>query len=406
MPGISDKLKALGVKLGGKDIEPPKEKGLHPIDRVIDGRVIDTIHGQTYLREQTYQIGQRHGSQRLELPPSFDRLGELTGNPVLAALDPTSILFLDTETSGLAGGTGTYVFLVGIGRFETDGFHLYQYFLRDPAEERAHLTAMLGTLLDAGVLVTFNGKAFDAPLLNTRYILNSDPPPLKSTPHLDLLPLARRLWRDRLSSRKLGIVEEHILNVSRTGEDIPGWLIPSLYFDYLRSGDARPLSQVFYHNAMDILSLVALLNHVSAMVDNPYGEVVQLGVELIALGKIFEDMGNIDDAVLCYSKGLAAELPLEVKCEALHRWSVLEKRRNNLDVSIELWQEATKNNEIYAFEELAKTYEHQLKDITQAIYWTESALDLLRSQESDPFQRRYWQAQLEHRLERLRRKAG
>ncbi len=406
MPGISDKLKALGVKLGGREIEPPREKGLFPIELVLEGRIIDTIHGQTYLREQIYQIGHRHGSQRLELSPSLDRLGELTGNPNIASLDPTSILFLDTETSGLAGGTGTYVFLVGIGRFETDGFHLYQYFLRDPAEERAHLTAMLATLLDAGVLVTFNGKAFDAPLLNTRFILNDDPPPLNSTPHFDLLPLARRLWRDRLSSRRLGVVEEHILKVSRSGEDIPGWLIPTLYFDYLRGGDARPLSQVFYHNAMDILSLVALLNHVSAMVVNPHGDVVQLGVEMVALGKIFEDQGRIEDAVLCYSKGLAAELPLGVRCEALHRWSVLEKRRNNLEVSIELWQEATKNNEIYAFEELAKVFEHRLKDIAQAIYWTESGLNLLLSLENDPFQRRYWEAQLQHRLERLRRKAG
>jgi hypothetical protein len=157
---------------------------------------------------------------------------------------------------------------------------------------------------------------------------------------------------------------------------------------------------------MDILSLVALLNHVSAMVVNPHGDVVQLGVEMVALGKIFEDQGRIEDAVLCYSKGLAAELPLGVRCEALHRWSVLEKRRNNLEVSIELWQEATKNNEIYAFEELAKVFEHRLKDIAQAIYWTESGLNLLLSLENDPFQRRYWEEQLQHRLERLRRKAG
>jgi len=404
MPGISDRLKSLGVKVGGKEIKPPGDHVRFPIDLVLEGRIIDTIYGQTYLREQVFHLDHRHGYRKLELTPSIHRLGPLIGNLDIASLDPTSILFLDTETSGLAGGTGTYVFLVGIGRFETDGFHLNQYFLRDPSEEKAHLTALLGTLLDAGVLVTYNGRAFDAPLLNTRYILHDDRPPLRDTPHIDLLPLARRLWRDRLSSRRLGYVEEKVLNVSRSGEDIPGWLIPSMYFDYLRSGDARPLSQVFYHNAMDILSLVALLNHVSEMVDHPHGEAVQLGVELIALGKIFEDLGHIDDAALCYSRGLDSELPYDVRCEAIHRWSALEKRRSNLEVSIQLWQEAAKNKEMYAFEELAKVYEHQIKDIDQAIFWTESALNLIQSQEIEAFQRNYWQAQLEHRRERLYRK--
>jgi uncharacterized protein YprB with RNaseH-like and TPR domain len=405
MPGISNKLKALGVSRGINEMKAPPSKAHFPIDWAIDGKLLDTEVGQTFLREQIYPYDYYHGNNRLIFGASLYNLATLTGNPDLINANPSTFIFLDTETSGLAGGTGTYVFLVGIGRYEEDGFHLRQYFLREPGEEKAHLAAILGSLLDSDVLVTYNGKAFDAPLINTRFILHNDAPPFKSTTHIDLLPIARRLWRDWLSNRRLGNVERQILNVNRTQEDIPGWMIPSLYFDYLQTGDARPLRQVFYHNAMDILSLAALMNHISRMFDNPQGGGITSGVELVALGKIFEDLGQIDDAARCYSEGLACDLPSVVRFEALRRWSLMEKRRRNIMISIELWQEAAANQEIYAYEELAKVYEHHLVDIDKAIYWTETALRIIQTSGFESFEQPVWYRQLEHRLERLKRKA-
>jgi hypothetical protein len=406
MASISDKLRALGVSEGAQNIPPPREKEYFPIDQILEGRVVETVFGDTFVAESFYPSNSSHGDKSLSFTASMQRLALWLDTPDLVRLDSTSYVFLDTETSGLAGGTGTYVFLVGIGKYDLDGFHLSQYFLREPVEEKAHLSAILSGLADGKVLVTYNGKAFDAPLLNTRFILHDDAPPMRAFMHIDLLPIARRLWRDRLPSRRLGSVEASILRVARTEEDIPGWMIPPLYFDYLRSGDARPLKQIFYHNAMDVLSLAALLNHVSEMLDNPLGEAVQLGVELIAIGKLFEELGDYDEAARCYADGLEDELPLAVRSEARQRWSLMEKRRKNTITSIELWQDAAKNQEIYAFIELAKTYEHSLPDIEQAIHWTESALSIIQGPEFEGFERDLWLPQLEHRLNRLRRKAG
>ena len=135
--------------------------------------------------------------------------------------------------------------------------------MRDPAEEAGMLEALAEFLAPTQALVTFNGKAFDAPLLITRYTLHNIPFPFKDYAHLDLLPLARRLWRDRLPSRALKYLEENVLSAPRTLEEVPGYEIPYLYFDYLRSRDARPLKGVFYHNAMDVVAMAALLSHVT-----------------------------------------------------------------------------------------------------------------------------------------------
>jgi hypothetical protein len=353
-----------------------------------------------------YPIDSAHGDYRLSFTASMASLAMWLGEPGLVQVDPSTYLFLDTETSGLAGGTGTYVFLVGIGKYEQDGFHLYQFFLREPFEEKAHLAAILNCLVTGEILVTYNGKSFDAPLLNTRYILHGDIPPLRSIVHIDLLSIARRLWRDHLPSRRLGYVEKSILNVTRTEEDIPGWMIPSIYFDYLRTGDANPLKQVFYHNAMDVLSLAVLINHVSEMLDNPLGDAVRSGVELIAIGKMYEELGYPDEAARYYAKGLSDDLPVTVRSEAIQRWSFMEKRRQNVEVSIELWQSAADNQEIYAFVELAKIYEHHLKDIQRAIHWTLSAISIMQSAEFEIYERNIYLPELEHRLSRLMRKVG
>ena len=144
-------------------------------------------------------------------------------------------------------------------------------FSANPARSPRCCSALSEHLHASHALVTFNGKCFDAPLLDARYTTNGRTSPLPSLAHLDLLPLARRLWRDRLPSRALGSLEQYILGVTRSQEDVPGWMIPQFYFSYLRSGDARPLKSVFYHNAIDVLSMAALLSHMGTMLDDPLG---------------------------------------------------------------------------------------------------------------------------------------
>jgi uncharacterized protein YprB with RNaseH-like and TPR domain len=404
MPSLSDKLKSLGVQVGAQGLPPPRRSNRYQIETVIDGALIETPFGQTYMVETLYSLEHRQGLVGINLTSSLQTIAHWAGDPRLVEIDLNNLVFLDTETSGLVGGTGTYVFLVGIGRYDRDYFRLNQFFMRDPLEELAHLAAVLGVLDASSALVTFNGKAFDVPLLNTRYITNGESPPFTDNAHLDLLPLARRLWRDRVPSRALGYLEQHILGVQREEADVPGWLIPSLYFDYLRNGDARPLRSVFYHNAMDVVSMAGLLNHVANLLEGPLSASTVDGIDLIAIAKLFESMGLLDDAVHCYSGGLACEIPEENWREAITRWALLEKRRENLEVAAELWQQAAERQDLFALVELAKYAEHRLRDYEQALAWTERALSFVNSTDFPLYERRRWLPELEHRRLRIQLK--
>jgi uncharacterized protein YprB with RNaseH-like and TPR domain len=404
MASLSDKLKSLGVKVGARDLPPPRLRNLYPIEQVVPGRFQGTPHGEAFLVERRYPLDLRHGCAPLRITASLGVIAEWAREPRLAGIEPNVFAFLDTETTGLAGGTGTYAFLVGVGRYDGEAFHLAQFFMRDPVEEPALLAALTEFLHPCQALVTFNGKAFDAPLLDARYIANGEQPPLASVAHLDLLPLARRLWRDRLPSRALGYLEEHILGVNRTHEDVPGWVIPGLYFDFLRSGDARPLKSVFYHNAMDVLSLAALLSHVAGLLDDPVNGTIVHGLDLVAMGKLFEDLQRLETAAQLYERGLAHDLPEDMYWKTVRRLSFAQKRRGNLTAAVALWREAARSGRIYAHIELAKFYEHKRRDYSEAARWTHAALALVNAPDFPRHARGRWVADLEHRLARLHRK--
>ena len=401
MLSLSDRLKSLGVKMGPAPAPPPPARATCPVEQVVSGRACATPHGETFIVETDYPDEHRHGVAplRVTAPPRI--IAEWAREPRLSALDPGRFAFLDTETTGLVGGTGTYAFLVGVGRCEGNRFRIAQFFMRDPAEEPALLTALAEFLQPCDALVTFNGKAFDAPLLNARCVTNRLTLPLTSVAHLDLLPLARRLWRDRLPSRALGCLEAQILGATRTGEDVEGWLIPELYFDYLRTGDARPLKGVFYHNAMDVLAMAALFGHVARLLEDPFS--VREGSDLVAIGRLHEDLGHIEAAVRLYERGLDLDLPGPVRGDAVRRLSAVRRRTGDLPAAVELWREAARSREVYAHVELAKFYEHRQRDCPEAERWTRAALALVDT--LPPETRGPWCAALEHRLRRLRRKS-
>jgi uncharacterized protein YprB with RNaseH-like and TPR domain len=430
MTSLSDKLKALGVRTGarredradGRSISESPDfptagrpsshlRWAHPIEQIVPGRLQDTAHGEAFLVETSYPLDHRQGCSSLCVtsPPSI--VAEWAREPRLDVEPPQGFAFLDTETTGLAGGTGTYAFLVGVGRCDGKRFHLTQFFLRDPGHEPALLSALSEYLQSSGVLVTFNGKSFDLPLLDARYITNGRTSPLPSLAHLDLLPLARRLWRDRLPSRALGSLEQYILGVARNQEDVPGWMIPQLYFSYLRSGDARPLKSVFYHNAMDVLSMAALLSHIGGLLDDPFGQRSIHALDLLGMGKLFESLGHADTAMHLFERALsqralANDLPASLRQRVMQRLSFIQKRRDNWPAAIDLWQQAAGEGEIYAHVELAKYYEHRLCDLSEATRWTIAALQRVTAPGYPHASRQRWLANLEHRLARVRRKAS
>lgn len=403
---LADKLKLLGVKTGLTDPAPPKPAATYEIDSVVAGAYHPTPRGDAFVVEQSFTPEHRHGLAPILCASPLALISQWANDPRLAEIPLTKFAFLDTETSGLAGGTGTYAFMVGIGRFMEDQFVLRQFFMRDPAEEPAMLEAIAQFLAPAQVLVTFNGKAFDAPLLTTRYCLHYIPVPYEGYAHLDLLPLARRLWRDRLESRALKYLEQHVLGMTRSIEEVQGYEVPWLYFDYLRSGDARPLAGVFYHNAMDVVAMAALLTRVNEMIQNPYDGCVEYGLDFVALGKLFEDLGRWEEAARLFERGLEMDLTEADFGLAVKRLSALQKRRGDFEKAVRLWEEAAENGHIYAHIEMAKYYEHKCRDAKTALQWTLSALDHVEQADLPAYMRKHWLAEIAPRLARLERKAS
>ncbi|MEW6241616.1 MAG: ribonuclease H-like domain-containing protein [Chloroflexota bacterium] len=404
MPSLADKLKALGVKVGTADLTPPKPAGRVPIHEIVPSDFRRTARGEAFVSEQTFGADYRHGNQSLTVLHPLDIVSAWARDPLLSSLPLSSFAFLDTETSGLSGGTGTYAFLVGVGRFEGETFRTAQFFMRDPSEEPAMLEALAEFLAPAQALVTFNGKAFDAPLLKTRYALHSIPCSFADLAHLDLLPLARRLWRDRLPSRALKYLEENILEAPRTTEEVPGYEIPFLYFDYLRSGDASPLKGVFYHNAMDVVAMAALLSRVASMLHDPFNGNVQHGLDFIALAKLFEDLGHWERAARLFEHGLTLDLTEADFGSAVMRLSILQKRRGDLDEAVRLWEQAAAQGHVYAHIELAKHYEHRLRDYKTASKWTRQAEKAVKAADIPAYMKKHWTADLEKRTARLKDK--
>jgi uncharacterized protein len=402
---ISDKLKSLGVKTGASDLTPAPIDSAS-IESVVAGGFLPTPRGDVFVAEQTYPASYIYGSAPLLPSSPFARISHWANDPAIENFPLTKFAFLDTETSGLSGGTGTYAFLVGVSRFVDDQLVLRQYFMRDPAEEPALLEGLATFLAPCEALVTFNGKAFDAPLLSTRYRLHQIPIPYKDYSHLDLLPLARRLWRDRLESRALKYLEEHILGLKRTSEEVPGYEIPYLYFDYLRDGNAQPLAGVFYHNAMDVVAMAALLAHMNDMLQNPFDGKVQHGLDFIALGKLFEDLGYWDEAARLFERGLESQLNEADFGLAVKRLSILQKKRGDVGEAIRLWETAAAQGHLYAFIELAKHYEHKERDVLSAIKWTQLALAQVEAAALPAYVRKFWLEEIQHRMERLNRKPG
>ena len=398
---LAEKLKSLGVKQGTADL-PKSGPGLtYEIDKVVTGTYRPGLVGETFVAETTFGAEYRHGQSVIRPEAPFDVLAAWAREPRFLELPLESYAFLDTETSGLAGGTGTYAFLVGVGRFMDGAFHLEQFFMRDPAEEAGMLEALAEFLAPTQALVTFNGKAFDAPLLRTRYSLHNIPLPFKEHAHLDLLPLARRLWRDRLPSRALKYLEENVLSAPRTVEEVPGYEIPYLYFDYLRSRDARPLKGVFYHNSMDVVAMAALLSHVSAMLADPFGEAVEHGLDVVALAKLYEDLGQWDTAARLFEHGLEMELPEADFWLTIQRLARLQKRRGDLEKAVRMWERAAAQGHVYAHVELAKYHEHQRGDYAEALRWTHSAVELVSTLDIPRYMYNHWIEELSHREERL-----
>lgn len=370
------------------------------LEGLLDGAIEENERGRLLVVRRRFPVDHRHGAQSLlaareAAPLALSLLGRAGGEVALAH----RLLYLDTETTGLAGGTGTYAFLVGVGFFDGDDFEVRQFFMRDLDEEPALLTALEEIFRRFDGFVTYNGSGFDLPLLETRFVLGRRRFPGEVF-HVDLLAPARRLWSDRLADCRLGTVEQHALRFTRD-DDLPGALIPTVYFEYLRRKRPDELPRVFEHNRHDILSLAALTGWVAdAVVRAPIPE---LEPEALAgLGRLLE-MTEPERSLACYRMALDSGLSTPSRERLLLRLAQGEKRRARWDEARALWEAAARAPREFdprPWEEIAKVHEHRRRDLAAARGVVEEALALARRHRASE----RVLAAFEHRLERLVRR--
>jgi uncharacterized protein YprB with RNaseH-like and TPR domain len=325
--------------------------------------------------ENAFVLGASYGqipiSMGLQVPA--DILGFLSREAAFEGLDLSSALFLDLETTGLAGGTGTVPFLVGLAYYRDERFKVTQFFLNEMAEE-GRLVAELGQFIrDMGFrsLVTYNGKAFDLPLVETRFTLHRTPCPLRGLPHLDFLFSARSLWKHKYDSCRLFDLARQMLQAERS-EDIPGAEIPLRYFQYIRDGDFSLIDPILYHNQEDLLSLLGVVVAGAVLVERNR-EAAARGeadaMDLFGVARLFERAGDtarsaaLLERALAGGRGLTAEVTHVARKKLSHHF----KKAKDWDKALPYWQEMAAGEDVGCFRELAMYFEHTAKDYAEAV---------------------------------------
>jgi uncharacterized protein YprB with RNaseH-like and TPR domain len=389
---------------------------------VLGGRIVERSEGAVVVVDRHYSRDRSHGRKRVG--EVVDTLQE--GREALATLHRAwpcrnetpvveKLLFLDIETTGLAGGAGTQAFLVGCAVIQDDELFVRQFLLPGFEHERALLAELREWALQHGTLVTFNGRTFDVPLIETRYLFHRLDCPLAATPHIDMLHASRRLWKERPSvagppldedSCKLAVLERHLGGVHRIG-DVPGFEIPSRFFRYVREGDAFPLEAVMEHNRIDLVSLALVAAHAVRLIEQGPAA-TQNARECLGLGRLYERATMRDHAEACYvhAAAVAARIGREpdVRGEALRRLAICRRRAGRMIEAAQAWNEivslpgcpSTLRRE--ARQALAIHHEHRSRDLRTARMFVLDALA------ENPTER--WREEAKYRLARIDRKIG
>lgn len=408
--GLKRKVEQINANHQRKNNLYLKSRQMVPISEVIPGKITETPYGSCFFTEKNIPLSFSYGDNLLLDIKKYFPSGLHFWIPQFKKekekIKLEEILFLDTETTGLAGGSGTYIFLLGLGYFQGEHFWIRQYFMSDYHEEGALLWAV-NQLFAQGfkLLVSYNGKSYDFPLLQTRCIMTRLPLQLNTYYHLDLLFPTRRLWKKRLKDCSLPNIEKNILKVYRK-EDIPGYLIPNVYFRYLQEKDARYLKPIFTHNFQDIISLVLLATKISQTMDDPL-RIGKFALDLCSIGKIYEDYKDFHYSSKCYEEALRGNLSDEETLETLKLCSFVYKRQGQWERALSTWREIISISDqflLYPYEELAKYYEHKQKDYYQASMIVKEALQRLVRENISANIKEQWLENLSRRLERIIRK--
>ena len=386
-----------------------RERGEFEADKVTGGRLVDGKDGQFLLVRTEYPVEHLHGHTELgaALESDPEHLAFFGNDETLVECNLEKTFFVDTETTGISGGSGTVAFLIGIGRFQNGLFVLDQCFMRDYDDEEPMLEYLAEQFAGCDTVVSFNGKSFDLPLLRTRFIQNRQRFRLDGTMHLDLVHTARRFWKRRLSNCSLGNLEREVLGVRRVG-DVSSALIPQLWLEYLHTRDARPLQAVFYHHRMDILSLVTLVGMLSRQLRRADGTQFEHVEDQLSLLRAHFRQRQYDKVVLLGRAFLDQESIEALRRECLEMMGLACKRTArfaDMQETLERWHRDFPADAQAAME-LAKHHEHRTRDLGRAervcletLERLEASARLFTAMDPAPAH-----MLLQHRLERIRAK--
>ncbi len=357
---------------------------------MLGGRVVDTSAGPCLVIDRRYEADRFHGTVRVGDCDVEDCTALRVLDPSLAVPAGGSrtfqrTVFIDLETTGLSGGAGTLAFLVGCGYFDLGAFQVRQFLLTSHAAERALLTAVAEFFDGVDLIVTYNGKTFDVPVMETRWMFHRLRMPLGEVPHFDMLHPARRLWKSRAGAGgdveeagcRLSTLEQTLFGVTRVG-DVPGFEIPGRFFSFVRSGDPRPLEPVLEHNRLDLVSLAAVMAR-GVQLARRGPSSCRDGAEALALGRLYERAGDVTGAEGCYTCAVGAPAP-EVRGEALYRLGLRHRRERRFAEAASAWREIIELTEPrtirrlvrladlrqFAAEALAIHHEHRQRDLDGA----------------------------------------
>jgi uncharacterized protein len=381
MPGLTDKLRMMEFTAKQKQAQQPQKPA-----------PMDCYHNASSFPLSSFS-SLRHMNATI--------LKQIFNLDFPRDLKPEDLLFLDTETTGLSGGAGTVAFEVGLGYISHDRFVVEQFLMRDYPEEPIMLQNVARLVAAFPTLVTFNGRTFDAPLLETRFLMNRMMDAHLPALHADMLPASRRVWKVRLGRCTLQRLENEVLGVERE-DDLPGADVPQTYFKYLHNGDFYPIERILQHNQQDVVSLAQLFFFLCRLYDKP--ETAAEPDDLLSLAKTLNRRGETVKAKKCYRIAASAGR----RAEAYGALAAQEKREGNMLRAVKLYTAMLMRNEnpVAACEGLAKLYEHQLGNAEQAMVYTRQSLLLLsepRLKDDEAVQTRrnalqYRYARLRHRL--------
>jgi uncharacterized protein YprB with RNaseH-like and TPR domain len=387
----------------------PAPPPLAGAETVIEAGEHATPHGAIWAARALYPDLYRHGRVHVAAARAWDApgLAQLAREPRAARLALEGWAFVDIETTGLGARAGTVAFLVGIGWMERDGFRIEQLLLRDPGDEPALLHAVERRLATFGGIVTYNGKAFDLPVLATRCLLARRPPLDPALVHCDLLHAARRVWAHRFDSCRLVALERRVLGLRREG-DVDGRLVPDLYMDYLRRGDGRRLDPVLAHNRADLLSLLLLGSEAARFLARAHGSGVdragdpaERAADRLQAARVLLRSGDERRAADLLDGCLAGAAPPPVRMAARTLLAYIRKRQGDLAAACRLWEEQLRDDPtlVEPVEELAKVDEHRRRDPAAALARVQHRLAGAPLDAGS-------EAALRHRRARLARKLG